>query len=60
MAYSSPGSGTSLSSGDTVVIYPSTGFVPPPPEPEGNGGGNGGGGGGNSGPGNNGNGNGNR
>ncbi|WP_159083491.1 transglycosylase domain-containing protein [Nocardioides terrigena] len=60
VAYSSPGSGTSLSSGDTVVIYPSTGFVPPPPQPEGNGGGNGGGGGGgNSGPGNNGNGNGN-
>lgn len=66
VAYSSPGGGTSLSSGDTVVIYPSTGYVPPPPQPSGNGGGNGGGGGdgggdggGNQGRGNNGNGNGN-
>jgi membrane peptidoglycan carboxypeptidase len=60
VAYSSPGGGTSLSSGDTVVIYPSTGYVPPPPEPSGTGGGNGGGdGGGNQGRGNNGNGNGN-
>ena len=58
VAYSSPGGGTSLSSGDTVVIYPSTGYVPPPPEPSGNGGGNGGGNG-NQGRGNNGNGNGN-
>ncbi len=49
VAYTSPGGGTSLSSGDTVVIYPSTGYVPPPPEPEGNGGGNGGGGGGGNG-----------
>lgn len=30
VAYSSPGAGTSLSSGDTVVLYPSTGFVPKP------------------------------
>ncbi|MBA3780681.1 MAG: transglycosylase domain-containing protein [Nocardioides sp.] len=30
VAYSSPGVGTELSSGDTVVIYQSTGFVPPP------------------------------
>jgi membrane peptidoglycan carboxypeptidase len=30
VAYSSPGAGTSLSSGDTVVIYPSTGYVPAP------------------------------
>ncbi|WP_159081500.1 penicillin-binding protein [Nocardioides sediminis] len=59
VAYTSPSGGTSLSSGDTVVIYPSTGYVPPPPPaPKPNRGG-GGGGGGNSGPGNNGNGNGN-
>ncbi len=30
VAYSSPGVGTELSSGDTVVIYQSTGYVPPP------------------------------
>lgn len=30
VAYSSPGAGTRLSSGDTVVIYPSTGHVPKP------------------------------
>lgn len=34
VAYSSPGSGASFSSGDTVVIYPSTGYVPPPPKPD--------------------------
>jgi membrane peptidoglycan carboxypeptidase len=45
IAYTSPSGGTSLSSGDTVVIYPSTGYVPPPP-PEPSTGDNGGGGGG--------------
>ncbi|MDR7254639.1 membrane peptidoglycan carboxypeptidase [Nocardioides sp. BE266] len=30
VAYSSPGAGTSLSSGDTVTLYTSTGYVPPP------------------------------
>ena len=30
VAYSSPGAGAELSSGDTVVIYQSTGYVPPP------------------------------
>ncbi len=61
VAYTSPGGGASLSSGDTVVIYPSTGYVPPPPKPSGggNGGGGNGGGNGNGGRGN-GNGNGNR
>lgn len=29
VAYTSPEPGTSLSSGDTVVLYPSTGYVPP-------------------------------
>jgi membrane peptidoglycan carboxypeptidase len=59
VAYSSPGGGTSLSSGDTVVIYPSTGYVPPPPAPSPTAGGGGGtGGGGGDGGGNNGGGNG--
>ncbi|WP_104108218.1 penicillin-binding protein [Nocardioides sp. 616] len=31
IAYSAPGAGASLSSGDTVVIYPSTGYVPAEP-----------------------------
>ena len=40
----SPAAGTSLSSGDTVTLYTSTGYVPPPPSTgNGNGGGNGGG-----------------
>ncbi|MCK9825948.1 penicillin-binding protein [Nocardioides cavernae] len=30
VAYTSPGGGTALSSGDTVVLYTSTGYVPPP------------------------------
>ena len=30
VAYSSPSSGTQLSSGDTVTLYTSTGYVPPP------------------------------
>jgi hypothetical protein len=45
VAYSSPGAGASLSSGDTIVIYTSTGYVPPPPSTGGNGGGKGKGGG---------------
>src|SRR5690606_36402488 len=32
IAWSSPGSGSSLSSGDTVYIYPSSGYVPEPPK----------------------------
>ena len=30
VAYTSPGAGTALSSGDTVTLYTSTGYVPPP------------------------------
>ena len=41
VAYTSPTGGTSLSSGDTVTLYPSTGYVPPPPSKGGNGGGKG-------------------
>jgi membrane peptidoglycan carboxypeptidase len=61
VAFTSPVAGTSLSSGDTVTIYTSTGYVPPPPSSDGggDGGGGGGGGGGNGNNGNNGNGNGN-
>ena len=51
VAYTSPTGGTSLSSGDTVTLYTSTGYVPPPPS-SGNGGGGGGGGGGGNGNGN--------
>ncbi|HEX6516953.1 MAG TPA: transglycosylase domain-containing protein [Nocardioidaceae bacterium] len=51
VAYSSPGAGASLSSGDTVVIYTSTGYVPPPPS-TGGGGDGGGNGNGNRGRGN--------
>lgn len=61
VAYTYPGRGAELSSGDTVTIYPSTGTPPAPPKPKpkpkppttpttdgpGNGGGGGGGGGGN-------------
>lgn len=39
VAWSSPGSGSSLSSGDTVYIYPSSGYVPkkqPKKKPKGN------------------------
>lgn len=43
IAYSSPPAGSALSSGDTVVIYTSTGYVPPPPTTGGGGGGDGGG-----------------
>jgi membrane peptidoglycan carboxypeptidase len=61
VAYTSPASGESVSSGDTVTIYQSTGYVPPPPQPAqqgdgdggpGGGGDDGDGGGGNSGRGN--------
>ncbi|EON25628.1 glycosyl transferase family protein [Nocardioides sp. CF8] len=64
----SPAAGTSLGSGDTVVIYQSTGYVPAPPPPPptntggkkgGDGGGDGDGGGGGDDKGNNGNGKGN-
>ena len=42
VASTSPGAGTSLSSGDTVTLYTSTGTVPPPPtSDEGGNGGNG-------------------
>jgi membrane peptidoglycan carboxypeptidase len=49
VAYTSPGAGSSLGSGDTVVIYESTGYVPPPPSNNGGGGGDGGGNGGDGG-----------
>jgi len=42
VAYTSPAGGAQLSSGDTVTLYTSTGYVPPPPS-AGNGGGDGGG-----------------
>ena len=42
VAYTSPTGGTSLSSGDTVTLYTSTGYVPPPPSTGGGGGGGGG------------------
>jgi membrane peptidoglycan carboxypeptidase len=45
VAYTSPGSGSSYPSGETVTIYTSAGPAPAPP-PSNNGGGNGGGGGG--------------
>ncbi|MDP3889877.1 transglycosylase domain-containing protein [Nocardioides sp.] len=32
VAYTSPSGGSSFASGDTVTIYPSTGYVPPPPK----------------------------
>ena len=41
VAYTSPEGGTSLSSGDTVTLYASTGYVPPPPSTGGGGNGNG-------------------
>ena len=41
VAYTSPTGGTSLSSGDTVTLYTSTGYVPPPPSSGGGGGGGG-------------------
>ena len=43
VASTSPAAGTSLSSGDTVTLYTSTGYVPPPPSTGDGGGGNGGG-----------------
>jgi membrane peptidoglycan carboxypeptidase len=49
VAYTSPAGGASLSSGDTVALYTSTGYVPPPPS---SGGGGGGGDDGNNGNGN--------
>ena len=45
VAYTSPGGGTALSSGDTVVLYTSTGYVPPPANNGGKGKGKGKGGG---------------
>ncbi|NPC41990.1 transglycosylase domain-containing protein [Nocardioides sp. zg-1230] len=45
VAYSSPEGGAQLSSGDTVTLYTSTGYVPPPPSTDSNGNGNGNGGG---------------
>ncbi len=41
VAYSAPGAGAELSSGDTVIFYQSSGSVPPPDEDGGNGNGNG-------------------
>jgi membrane peptidoglycan carboxypeptidase len=35
VAYTSPAGGAQLSSGDTVTIYTSTGYVPPPPSNDG-------------------------
>jgi membrane carboxypeptidase/penicillin-binding protein len=35
VAYTSPEGGASLSSGDTVTLYTSTGYVPPPPSTNG-------------------------
>ena len=54
VAYTSPEGGAQLSSGDTVTLYTSTGYVPPPPSADnsGNGGGNGNGNGGGRGRGN--------
>ncbi len=54
VAYTSPEGGAQLSSGDTVTLYTSTGYVPPPPSAgnSGNGGGNGNGNGGGRGRGN--------
>ena len=52
IAYTSPSGGASLSSGDTVTLYTSTGYVPPPSNGGGNGNGNGNGGRGNGGGGN--------
>jgi membrane peptidoglycan carboxypeptidase len=51
VASTSPEGGAQLSSGDTVTLYTSTGYVPPPPSADnsGNGGGNGGGNGNGSG-----------
>ncbi len=45
VAYTSPTGGTSLSSGDTVTLYTSTGYVPPPTKGGGKGDGKGRGGG---------------
>ena len=39
VAYTSPAGGTALSSGDTVTLYVSTGYVPPPPSTNDSGGG---------------------
>ncbi len=47
VAYTSPSGGARLSSGDTVTLYTSTGYVPPPPSNDGKGNGNGNGGRGN-------------
>lgn len=32
IAYTSPGAGSSFGAGDTITLYPSTGYVPPPPQ----------------------------
>jgi membrane peptidoglycan carboxypeptidase len=43
VAYSYPGSGSQVGAGNTITIYPSTGYVPPPPKKDKKGnGGNGG------------------
>ncbi len=52
VAYSSPSGGAALSSGDTVTLYTSTGYVPPPPSGNNDGGGNGNGNGNGNGSGN--------
>jgi membrane peptidoglycan carboxypeptidase len=52
VAYTDPGAGTELASGDTVVLYQSTGRTQPPPGNGGKGNGGGGNGGGNGGGGN--------
>jgi membrane peptidoglycan carboxypeptidase len=49
VAYTSPGSGAQLGSGNTVTIYPSTGTPPKPPRNNGGGGGGNGDGGGDGG-----------
>jgi membrane peptidoglycan carboxypeptidase len=46
VAYTDPAAGSEAYQGQTVTIYPSTGYVPPPPSANNGGGGNGGGGGG--------------
>ena len=45
MVYTYPGAGSEFGSGDTITLYPSTGYVPPPPPSNNNGGDNGGKGG---------------
>ena len=42
VVYTSPAAGTEYGAGDTITMYPSTGYVPPPPPTNTNKGGNGG------------------